>query len=41
MHIEKIKSPADLRALDQEQLEELCLEIREFWLMRFREPGVI
>ena len=30
MHIEKIKSPADLRALDQEQLEELCLEIREF-----------
>ena len=30
MHIEKIKSPADLRALDQDQLEELCREIREF-----------
>ena len=41
MHIEKIKSPADLRALDQDQLEELCREIREFWLMPFQEPGAI
>ena len=30
MHIEKIQSPADLRALDDDQLLELCEEIREF-----------
>ena len=30
MHIEKIQSPADLRALDGNQLVELCEEIREF-----------
>ncbi len=30
MHIEKIQSPADLRALDNDQLLELCEEIREF-----------
>ena len=30
MYIEKIQSPADLRALDADQLLELCEEIREF-----------
>ena len=30
MHLEKIKTPADLRALEGAQLEELCGEMREF-----------
>ena len=30
MHLEKISSPADLRALNPSQLTELCSEIRSF-----------
>ena len=30
MYLDKITSPADLRALDLDQLDELCGEIREF-----------
>ena len=39
MHIEKIQSPADLRALDTNQLEELCIEIREFLVEAVSRTG--
>jgi len=39
MYIEKIQSPADLRALEHEQLEELCLEIREFLVHAISRTG--
>ena len=39
MHIEKIQSPADLRALDDQQLEELCVEIREFLVEAVSRTG--
>jgi deoxyxylulose-5-phosphate synthase len=30
MHLEKIKTPADLRALDSQELGALCQEMRDF-----------
>ena len=39
MHIEKIQSPADLRALDSDQLQELCAEIREFLVEAVSRTG--
>ncbi|HCB34456.1 MAG TPA: 1-deoxy-D-xylulose-5-phosphate synthase [Acidimicrobiaceae bacterium] len=30
MHLERLTSPADLRALDRSQLDDLCAEIRDF-----------
>ena len=39
MHLEKIKSPADLRALDAEQLGELCAEMREFVVQAVSRTG--
>ena len=39
MHIEQIKSPADLRALDNDQLLELSVEIREFLVEAVSRTG--
>ena len=39
MHIEQIKSPADLRALDNDQLQELSVEIREFLVEAVSRTG--
>ena len=39
MHIEKIQSPADLRALDNDQLQELCTEIRGFLVEAVSRTG--
>ena len=39
MYVEKIKSPADLRALDSEELDSLCVEIREFLVEAVSRTG--
>ncbi|MDG2114184.1 MAG: 1-deoxy-D-xylulose-5-phosphate synthase [Actinomycetota bacterium] len=39
MHLEKINSPADLRALDGSQLTELCEEMREFVVQAVSRVG--
>jgi len=39
MYLEKIKSPADLRALDHEQLETLAAEIRDFIVQAVAKTG--
>ncbi len=39
MHLEKIKTPADLRALEGDQLEELCGEMREFIVQAVSRTG--
>ena len=39
MHLDKITSPADLRALDSTQLDELCAEIRYFIVQAVSRTG--
>ena len=39
MYLDKITSPADLRALDLNQLDELCREIREFVVNSVSKTG--
>jgi len=39
MYLDKITSPADLRALDHDQLDELCGEIREFIVQSVSKTG--
>ncbi len=39
MHLEKIKTPADLRALEGSQLEELCGEMRDFIVQAVSRTG--
>ena len=39
MYLDKITSPADLRALDLDQLDELCREIREFVVNSVSKTG--
>ncbi len=39
MHLAKLTSPADLRALNQSQLNELCVEIRNFVVQAVSQTG--
>lgn len=39
MHLDKIKTPADLRALDEEQLSALCSEMRDFIVQAVSRTG--
>ena len=39
MIIDKIQSPADLRALDPDQLDELCREVREHIVQSVSKTG--
>ena len=37
--LEQIKSPADIKALDQAQLNSLCEEIRQFLITKVSKTG--
>ena len=39
-HLDKLTGPADLRALDDHELDELATEIRDFLVTRVSRTGV-